>query len=97
MNDNAVPDPVGSGAQLLAEVIYAVEQLAPSPPHTRRSTTLRDLRPMRFFESSLVLYDRCLRIAISDDDRQSAYANLTAAYWAARRRARSRQAQPPPS
>ena len=84
MNDNAVPDPVGSGAQLLAEVIYAVEQLAPDPS---AYPAIYDLAvtcdQCGFFESSLVLYDRCLRIAISDDDRQSAYANLTAAYWAA--------------
>ena len=73
-----------SGAQLLAEVIYAVEQL---PPEPSAYPAIYDLAvtcdQSGFFESSLVLYDRCLRIAISDDDRQTAYANLTAAYWAA--------------
>jgi diguanylate cyclase (GGDEF)-like protein len=82
--DNAMPGMVGSGAQLLAEVIYAVEQL---PPEPSAYPAIYDLAvtcdQCGFFESSLVLYDRCLRIAISDDDRQSAYANLTAAYWAA--------------
>ena len=36
-----------------------------------------------FVESSLALYDRCLRLPISDDDLQTTYANLTAAYHAA--------------
>jgi diguanylate cyclase (GGDEF)-like protein len=34
-------------------------------------------------ESSLVLYDRCLRLAVTDDDRQNTYANMTVAYHAA--------------
>ena len=84
IEDNAMPDPVGSGAQLLAEVLYAVEQL---PPEPSAYPAIYDLAvacdQCGFFESSLVLYDRCLRIAISDEDRQTAYANLTAAYWAA--------------
>ena len=65
----------------------------------RRSTTSRSPATSRgFFESSLVLYDRCLRIAISDDDRQTAYANLTAAYWAAAAaESDPGQAQPSPS
>ena len=81
---NAMPDPVGSGAQLLAEVIYAVEQL---PHEASAYPAIYDLAvtcdQSGFFESSLVLYDRCLRLAVSDDDRQTAYAHLTAAYRAA--------------
>jgi diguanylate cyclase (GGDEF)-like protein len=81
---NAMPDPVASGAQLLAEVIYAVEQL---PPEPSAYPAIYDLAvtcdQCGFFESSLVLYDRCLRIDISDDERQTTYANLTAAYRAA--------------
>jgi diguanylate cyclase (GGDEF)-like protein len=84
IEDNAVPDLVASGAQLLAEVIYAVEQL---PAEASAYPAIYDLAvtcdQCGFFESSLVLYDRCLRIAISDDDRQTAYANLTAVYRAA--------------
>jgi diguanylate cyclase (GGDEF)-like protein len=84
IEDKATDDHPTNGAQLLAEVIYAVEQL---PPEPSAYPAIYDLAvtcdQCGFFESSLVLYDRCLRIAISDDDRQSAYANLTAAYWAA--------------
>ncbi|MEY2580753.1 MAG: hypothetical protein QOE09_602 [Ilumatobacteraceae bacterium] len=72
------------GALLLAEVIYAVEQLAHEPSSY---PAIYDLAvtcdQSGFFESSLVLYDRCLRIAATDDDRQVAYANLTAAFRAA--------------
>ncbi len=84
IEDTAAHDGPTNGAQLLAEVIYAVEQL---PPEPSAYPAIYDLAVAcdrsGFFESSLVLYDRCLRIAISDDDRQTAYANLTAAYWAA--------------
>lgn len=83
-DDIATHDPPTSGALLLAEVIYAVEQL----PHEPSSyPAIYDLAvtcdQSGFFDSSLVLYDRCLRIAATDDDRQVAYANLTAAFRAA--------------
>jgi diguanylate cyclase (GGDEF)-like protein len=78
------PDSTTSGAVLLAEVIYAVEQLAQEPSSY---PAIYDLAltcdRSGFFDSALVLYDRCLRIAGSDDDRQVAYANLTAAFRAA--------------
>jgi len=81
---NGTPDPATSGAVLLAEVIYAVEQLAQEPSSY---PAIYDLAltcdRSGFFESALVLYDRCLRIADTDDDRQIAYANLTAAFRAA--------------
>ena len=81
---NASHDPATSGAVLLAEVIYAVEQLAQEPSSY---PAIYDLAltcdRSGFFESALVLYDRCLRIADTDDDRQIAYANLTAAFRAA--------------
>jgi diguanylate cyclase (GGDEF)-like protein len=84
IDDNATPNQPTTGAQLLAEVIYAVEQL---PQEPSAYPAIYDLAvtcdQSGFFESSLVLYDRCLRIAVSDDDRQTAYANLTAAYRAA--------------
>jgi diguanylate cyclase (GGDEF)-like protein len=84
IRDDATPDQPANGPQLLAEVIYAVEHL---PHEPSAYPAIYDLAvtcdESGFFESSLVLYDRCLRIAISDDDRQTAYANLTAAYWAA--------------
>ena len=84
IRDNATPDQPANGPQLLAEVIDAVEHL---PREPSAYPAIYDLAitcdQSGFFESSLVLYDRCLRIAISDDDRQTAYANLTAAYWAA--------------
>jgi diguanylate cyclase (GGDEF)-like protein len=68
---------------LLAEVIHAVVQL-PHEPYAYPA--IYDLAVTcdrsGFFESSLVLYDRCLRIAETDDDRQAAYANLTAAFRA---------------
>ncbi len=83
-DDIATDDQPTSGALLLAEVIYAVEQL----PHEPSSyPAIYDLAvtcdQSGFFDSSLVLYDRCLRIAATDDDRQVAYANLTAAFRAA--------------
>lgn len=82
--DNAPHDPLTSGALLLAEVIYAVEQL---PHEASAYPAIYDLAvtcdQSGFFESSLVLYDRCLRIAATDEDRQAAYANLTAAFCAA--------------
>jgi diguanylate cyclase (GGDEF)-like protein len=81
---NETPDSTTSGAVLLAEVIYAVEQLVQEPSSY---PAIYDLAltcdRSGFFDSSLVLYDRCLRIADSDDDRQVAYANLTAAFRAA--------------
>lgn len=82
--DNAVHDRPTNGAQLLTEVIYAVEQL---PPEPSAYSAIYDLAvtcdQCGFFDSSLILYDRCLRIDISDDERQTTYANLTAAYRAA--------------
>jgi diguanylate cyclase (GGDEF)-like protein len=84
IDDNVTPTQPTTGAQLLAEVMYAVEQL---PHEPSAYPAIYDLAvtcdKSGFFESSLVLYDRCLRIAVSDDDRQTAYANLTAAYRAA--------------
>ncbi|HVE20001.1 MAG TPA: hypothetical protein VNB52_12980, partial [Ilumatobacteraceae bacterium] len=78
IEDNAPHDPSTSGAVLLAEVIYAVEQL---PHEASAYSAIYDLAVTcdhsGFFESSLVLYDRCLRIATTDEDRQAAYANLT--------------------
>ena len=84
IDDNAPPDSPTSGALLLAEVIFAVEQL---PHEASAYPAIYDLAvtcdQSGFFESSLVLYDRCLRIATTDEDRQAAYANLTAAFCAA--------------
>lgn len=83
IEDNAPHDPATGGALLLAEVIYAVEQL---PHEASAYSAIYDLAvtcdQSGFFESSLVLYDRCLRIATTDEDRQAAYANLTAAFCA---------------
>ena len=83
IEDNAPHDPSTSGAVLLAEVIYAVEQL---PHEASAYSAIYDLAvtcdQSGFFESSLMLYDRCLRIATTDEDRQAAYANLTAAFCA---------------
>ena len=81
IDDNGKPGPSATGAKLLAEVIYAVEQLVHEPS---AYPAIYDLAvtcdQSGFHESSLVLYDRCLRIATTDDDRQTAYANLAAAY-----------------
>jgi diguanylate cyclase (GGDEF)-like protein len=64
--------------------MYAVEQL---PHEPCAYPAIYDLAvtcdQSGFFESSLVLYDRCLRIATTDEERQTAYSNLTAAYCAA--------------
>jgi diguanylate cyclase (GGDEF)-like protein len=82
--DNAAHDGSSAGANLLAEVMYAVEQLQQEPS---AYPAIYDLavtcEQSGFVESSLVLYDRCLRLPISDDDLQTTYANLTAAYHAA--------------
>ena len=60
----ATDDQPTSGALLLAEVIYAVEQLA---QESSSYPAIYDLAvtcdQSGFFESSLILYDRCLRIA----------------------------------
>ena len=84
IEDNAAHDPSEPGAHLLAEVMYAVEQL---PHEPSAYSAIYDLavtcEQSGFVESSLVLYDRCLRLSISDDDLQTTYANLTAAYHAA--------------
>jgi len=81
---NASHDPATSGAVLLAEVIYAVEQLAQEPSSYPEIYYLAlTCDRSGFFESALVLYDRCLRIADTDEDRQIAYANLTSAFRAA--------------
>jgi diguanylate cyclase (GGDEF)-like protein len=83
IEDNAPHDPSTSGALLLAEVIDAVEHL---PHEASAYSAIYDLAvtcdQSGFFESSLMLYDRCLRIAATDEDRQAAYANLTAAFCA---------------
>ena len=83
-HDNAAHDQQTTGTHLLAEVMHAVEQL----PHDPSAyPAIYDLAvtcdQSGFFESSLVLYDRCLRVAETDEERQTAYANLTAAYRAA--------------
>ncbi len=84
IEDNAAHDASTAGANLLAEVMYAVEQL---PQEPSAYSAIYDLaltcERSGFVESSLVLYDRCLRLPISDDDLQTTYANLTAAYHAA--------------
>ena len=71
-------------AQLLAEVMPAIEQLPLDPS---AFPVIYDLaltcEQSGFLESSLVLYDRCLRLSLNDDDLQTTYANLTAAYHAA--------------
>ena len=73
-----------SDADLLAEVMPCVEQL---PLDASAFPLINDLamtcERSGFVESSLVLYDRCLRLSLSDDDLQSTYANLSAAYHAA--------------
>jgi diguanylate cyclase (GGDEF)-like protein len=73
-----------SDANLLAGVMPALEQL-PLEPST--FALINDLamtcERFGFVDSSLALYDRCLRLSLDDDDRQSTYANLTAAYHAA--------------
>ncbi len=69
---------------LLAEVMPAVEQL---PLDSSTFPLIYDLamtcERSGFVESSLVLYDRCLRLSRDDDDRQAVYANMTAAYHSA--------------
>lgn len=84
IEDNATRDRAVTGAHLLAEVMYAVEQL---PQEPSAYPAIYDLavtcEESGFVESSLVLYDRCLRLAATDDDRQNTYAHLTAAYHAA--------------
>ncbi len=73
-----------SDAHLLAEVMPCLEQL---PLDRSAFPLINDLamscERSGFVESSLVLYDRCLRLSLSDDDLQSTYANLSAAYHAA--------------
>ncbi|MEA3184624.1 MAG: hypothetical protein QOJ74_1101 [Ilumatobacteraceae bacterium] len=73
-----------SDAHLLAEVMPALEQLPLDPSafpliHDLAMTCQRS----GFIESSLVLYDRCLRLSLNDDDLQTTYAELTTAYHAA--------------
>ena len=84
IEDNATHDPPTSGAPLLAEVIHTVEQLS---HEASAYPAIYDLAmtcdQSGFFEWSLVLYDRCLRIAVTDEDRQIAYTKLTAAFCAA--------------
>src|SRR4051812_26986571 len=84
MPDNARQGSGGPGANLLAGGMDAVDQL---PGEPGAFPAIFDLavtcEQSGFFESSLVLYDRCLRLSISDDDLQTTYANLTAAYHAA--------------
>ena len=83
-DDIEVPDQPSSGALLLAEVMHAVERL---PHEPSAFPVIYDLAvtcdQSGFFESALALYDRCLRLAVTDNDRQAAYANLTAAFCAA--------------
>lgn len=73
-----------SDAHLLSEVMPIVDQLADD---AAAFLALRDLAERceraGFVESSLVLYDRCLRFSLTDDEQQATYANLTAACHAA--------------
>ena len=73
-----------AGAHLLAEVMFAVEQL---PQEASAYPAIYDLavtcERSGFVESSLLLYDRCLRLAATDEDRQTTYANLAVAYHSA--------------
>ena len=82
--DSAAHGTPMSDAHLLAEVMPAVEQLPLDPSafpliHDLAMTCQRS----GFVESSLVLYDRCLRLSLNDDDLQTTYAELTTAYHAA--------------
>jgi len=84
VNDNHAHDGPTASAHLLAEVLHAVDQL---PAEPSAYSAIYDLavtcEQSGFVEPSLALYDRCLRLPISDDDLQTTYANLTAAYHAA--------------
>jgi diguanylate cyclase (GGDEF)-like protein len=84
IEDIAPPAQVAGGSHLLADVMHAAEQL----PHDPSAfPAIYDLAVIcersGFVESSLVLYDRCLRLATTDDDRQTTYANLAVAYHVA--------------
>ena len=82
--DSSVHVRPSSDAHLLAEVMPAVEQLPLDPS---AFPFIYDLavtcEQCGFLESSLVLYDRCLRLSLNDDDLQTTYANLTSAYHSA--------------
>jgi len=84
IDDNDALDGSDASAHLLAEVLHVVDQL---PAEPSAYPAIYDLavtcEQSGFVEPSLALYDRCLRLPISDDDMQTTYANLTAAYHAA--------------
>ena len=82
--DSALHGTPLSDAHLLAEVMPAIEQLPLDPSAFPLIYNLAvTCEQSGFLESSLVLYDRCLRLSLNDDDLQITYANLTAAYHAA--------------
>lgn len=73
-----------SDARLLAEVMPVLEQLPADPSvHSVLHDLARLCERSGFIESSLILYDRCLRFCPGDDELQTTYANLTAACHAA--------------
>jgi diguanylate cyclase (GGDEF)-like protein len=73
-----------SSGHLLAEVMFAVEQLPQEPSAYPAIYDLAETcERSGLLESSLLLYDRCLRLAETDDDKQATYARLAVAYHAA--------------
>ncbi len=84
MSEHNVHDRRLDSASLLAEVMQAIDHL---PQGSAAYPAIYDLavtcERSGLIESSLTLYDRCLRLALTDDDRQNTYTNMVVAYHAA--------------
>lgn len=72
---------LAEAAELLAEAVYTLELLPHEPAnyqvvHNMAVTYVN----CGFVEAALELYDRALRLATNDDDRQFVYSSMSAAY-----------------
>ena len=67
--------------QALSEAVYILQRLPNDPQHYQVLQNMADTYARcGFVEPSLELYDRALRLADNDSDRQFTYASMSAAY-----------------
>jgi len=78
---------LAEGAHQLSEAVYILDRLPNEPANYQVVHNMAvTYANCGFVEAALELYDRALRLAENDGDRQNAYANMSAAYHYAAQR-----------
>ncbi len=78
---------LAEAAHMLSEAVYILDRLSNEPEHYQVVHNMAvTFTNCGFVEAALELYDRALRLAENDNDRQFAYASMSAAYHYAAQR-----------